>query len=63
MLDNEELQFIYTLLEDELMRMQLQRNNNNVANYDSVCGERMNYIKQLLKKIKSNAGVIYNYEL
>lgn len=64
MFDNEELQFMHTLLENELMRMQLQRSqSNHVIDYDSVFGERMVYIKQLIKKINSNVGAVYNYEL
>lgn len=64
MFDNEELQFIHTLLENELMRMQLQRSqSNNVIDYDSVFGKRIAYIKQLIKKINSNVGAVYNHEL
>ena len=50
--NKEELRFIETLLEDELFRLNMRRNKStNKKEFDDILGDRIAYIKLLLKEI------------
>lgn len=51
-LDKEQCEFIKTLLEDELSRLLIKRSNSSsVKEFDNICGERMEYIRTLIKEM------------
>lgn len=52
-LNDEQIIFIRTLLQDELTRLNIKRSNSvSVREFDKVCGDRMKYIQGFIKYLK-----------
>lgn len=52
-LNDEQIIFIRTLLEDELTRLNIKRSKSiSVREFDKVCGDRMKYIQGFIKYLK-----------